>query len=643
MFDRLRVVLFVVALASSADAQLSVVQSGAVVTSSAARRAPVAYDFPDAGVRVTAWSAWPDMLYQGYQPIVFEFENKSADERVVEIELTRGWSDDRWRVRETATVAGGARERVELFAPVSRIYDSDYTARLACGGESTHLNGLGANQQANHAVWPVLYAHGPERAPAAGMPEVWGAALSAHPPQGLPEVSPQEDANLRRFRSMGYVGPLPPTGPPAPAAWSVAVTPIDLDELPARFEPYTSLKAVILDAQSPPPRPEVLEALLAWTRLGGCVVFQGPDAEARARAVPAAAAWMEERFVQSESDGDRVYACGQGALVVCAQYDLQGLRTSGEEAPFNATLDLVGRGMARAVSFAGAPQSDAKLDALPGLSGLELPYRALTLLLVLFAIVIGPVNLIVVKRLNRPALLLVTVPVIALVFSLGLFVYGAIAQGLGTRARGRALTWLDQRNHVASTLEVRSLFAGMPAANGWKPGPGVACVALPTDAGHTSTGQLALDFREGLVYTGDYLPVRREVRSAFLADRAARARLEVTRNGERITVENGLGAPIEGLVLRDADGAWHVLSARLGVGGKAELEPVALANTAVERVEELLGELAPLASSAQPFAGAYVARLGGSAFTDACGVEYEEEESAHVVFGILDATLGGKR
>lgn len=642
MFDRLRVFLFAAACASPAIAQLTVVQSGAVVTSSSARRAPIAYDFVDAGVRVTAWSAWPDMLYQGYQPIVFEFENKSADQCVIDIELTRGWGDDRWIVRESATVAGGARERVEVFAPVARLYDSDYSARLVCRGESTHLNGLGAQQQADHAVWPVLYAHGPERAPAAGVTEVWGAALSAHPPEGLPVVSPQEDANLRRMRMLGYVGP-PSAGPATAPAWSVAVTPVDLDELPARFEPYTSLKAVVLDAQSPPPRPEVLDALLAWTRLGGCLVFQGPDAQARARAVPGAAAWMEERFVQSESNGDHLYACGQGALVVCARNDLQALRTSGEEAPFNALFDLVARGMTRAVSFAGAPQSDARFDALSGLSGLELPYRALTLLLVLFAIVIGPVNLIVVKRLNRPALLLVTVPVIALVFSLGLFVYGAIAQGLGTRARVRALTWLDQRNHVASTLEVRSLFAGMPAGDGWKPGPGVACIALPAGNGHTDTGPITLDFRQGLVYAGDYLPVRREVRNAFLADRAARARLEVTRNGERITVENGLGTAIEGLVLRDADGGWHVLPARLGAGGKAELEPVALANTAGERVEELLGELAPLASSAQPFTGAYVARLAGPAFTDACGVEYEEEESAHVVFGILDAELGDKR
>lgn len=635
--------LLALAPAAPARTQLTAVQgSPSIVVSPPAapvRRAPVSYTFEDAGVVVTGWSAWPDMLYQGFQPITFEAVNSSGEERKVDFELHRGWGEDRWVVRESVTVAPRGRERIELFVPVARLYDSDYMAHVVCSGEKTYLQGLGASQQANHLAWPVIYAHASARAPEPGAIEGWAAALGAHPPEGLP--GPPTPQN-RHLHTLGHVSSVPATSSTA-HGWTIEITPVVFDELATRFEPYTSLKAVLLDAQSGLPRPEAVEAMLRWARLGGCLVFQGPDADALARSVPAAGAWMEERFLVSSSGRDRVYACGQGTLVVAAQNDLHDLRTVDQRADFTSTLQLLGQAMARAFSFAGAPQSSIEFDKLPGLSGLDLPYRALTVLLVLFAIVIGPLNLMVVKRLNRPALLLVTVPVIALVFSVGLFVYGALAQGLGTRVRSRSLTWLDQRAHVASTLELRSTFAGMPAGDGWVPGPGGACIPMPEAPKQLTLGQLELDFREGLVFGGDQLPVRREARNAFLVDRAARARLEVTRDGERVVVENGLGAAIEQLVLRDENGGWHALDGVLAQGARATLAPLARADEAVDRTTALLGDTAGLASTTVLAPASYAARLAAGAFVDPCGIEYQEEESTHVVLGILDAQLGGNR
>ncbi|MBK7874201.1 MAG: hypothetical protein IPJ77_00340 [Planctomycetes bacterium] len=626
--------------ASAAPAQLTVVAPQATGAPTSSHRPPMSATLTDAQVDVVAWSAWPEMLYQGLQPLVFELTNRSEDERTIDLSLARGWGDDRWTVEESVTVAAGARERLELFAPVARSYDSAYTATIRSRGETTYINNLGANQPPNPTVWPVIYVHTAARTPQAGAVEVWGAALGSITPEGLPHQETPEPPMVRVH--MGGVGPMPiPAATTATSsAWSVAVTAVPVEELPARFEPYTSLKGVILDAQGALPRSDVLDALLAWTRLGGCLVFQGPEARAKALAVPGAAAWIEERFLLSASGADAVYACGQGALVLAGSADVQTVQTIADAPRHASAIETIGRGLVHGVSFASSPQHEVELASLPGLSGLDLPYRALTLLLVLFAIVIGPVNLIVVQKLKRPALLLVTVPLIALVFSVGLFAYGAVSQGLGTRARSHSITWLDQRTHGATTLEVRSLFAGMPAGDGWRPGPGVACVALPHRSG--STGQLRLDFREGLAYTGDYLPVRREVREAFLVDRAARARLSLTRNGERITVENGLGAGIASLVLRDADGDWHVSTGRIDAGARAELEPVTAANLAMDRVHETLASVEAVASVTDPFTGTYVARLEASAFVDACGVEYAEEESVHVVFGVLESEGGGR-
>lgn len=612
------------------------VATPAVAPGASARRPPVTARLDEARVSVTAWSPWPDMLYQGYEPITFEFTNESDDERELDVQLFRGWGDERWTVQDAVVIPPHATAKRALFAPVTRVYDSQYSATLTSRGDTIYLSGLGASKPANPASWPVVYVHTAARTPQAGASEVWAAALTASPPSDVPQ-SAQAAAPVVRF----IPGPMPLT---AGGGYGVEITPVALDELPARIEPYTSLKGVILDAQGALPSSDVLDALLAWTRLGGCLVFQGPDAETRARAVPGAAAWMEERFLLHANGrlADRVYACGQGALVIAGGRDLQRLETSAGAEEFATTIDAIGRGLVHGVPFAASPQHQERYDALPRLSGLDLPYRALTLLLVVFAILIGPVNLIVVNKLKRPVLLLVTVPLIALVFSIGLFAYGALAQGLGTRARAHSITWLDQRAHVATTVEVRSLFAGMPAGSGWKPGPGAVCVALPNYAVHPGAGSLRLDFRDGTTYGGDYLPVRREVRNAFLVDRAARARLGVTRNGDDVTVENALGARIEHLVLRDADGNWHAAPGAIDAGGKATLTKLTSASDAMERVHAAVGEVEPLVGASEPFAGSYVARLATSAFGDACGVEFVEEESVHVVLGVLEPEGGGR-
>lgn len=606
------------------------------------RKTPQVAELADVGVKVTAWSPWPDMLYQGYEPISIRVENASKEERTVQLELTRGYGDERTSVHAEVVVPAGGVEQRSLFAPVSRRSDSDYQVSVRCDGEGAYMTNVGAQQSPIASTWPMIYAHSPYREPAAGAAPSWSAALSSSPPPDVPAAMPENTLPaLRRIAAVG--GGAWPT--PSPG-FAVDVTPVAIEELPTRYEPYTSLKGVIVDAQSAVLPLPVLDAVAQYARLGGCVVFQGPDAEARARSVPAFAAWMEERFVLHEEGASRVYRCGQGTLGIAGADDMQEHATapSGAEREkrWSQTLATINRAITHPVSFASSPHHDVALASAPRVGGLELPYRALTLLLVLFAIVIGPVNLIAVKKLNRPALLLVTVPLIALVFSLGLFAYGALAQGLGTRAAAMSLTWLDQRAHSASTLEVRSLFAGMPAGDGWKPGAGASCFVLPDETRPSGAGRLDLDFRGELVYGADYLPVRREARTSFLVDRAARGRLAVTKTASGVAVENGLGANVEQLVLRDADGGWFTLEGVLADGARRDLVPREQASEGVERVKLALGVASSVASDFELFPGGYVARVASSPFGDACGVEYEEEGSTHVVIGVLESTGAGR-
>src|SRR6185295_17084409 len=103
-------------------------------------------------------------------------------------------------------------------------------------------------------------------------------------------------------------------------------------------------------------------------------------------------------------------------------------------------------------------------------------------------------------------------------------------------------------------------------------------------------------------------------RNAFVVDRPARGRLEVTRAGGVLRIENGLGADIEALVLRSEDGHYHALAGGLAQGASSELSPDASAGS----VASTWGAHAAVASHPDLFSGTYLARLRVSPFTDAC-------------------------
>jgi len=623
-----------VAIQPSAAAQTT------VRSAPAARSGPAVtqeLSFPESQLKVLVWSSWPDMLYQGFLPLTLQIENLDGREHAVDITLTRSYGSEQCSVLERVSVAAGAHEELQLAVPAGHDYGSNgYNVFVTVAGRREMLYNVGATQHPDPNVWPVLYVHSSARTPSAGANLAWAAEFSARPPAAVPLFT-DTSARMVRMGSLGYAGSSATAG--GAGTFQVGITPLAHEELPARFEPYTSLKAVVLDAPSGLPAPGVVDALCSWVRLGGVLACEGPGAEELARSVPALAAWMEPRFVLRTDGGNTVYACAQGVLVVGDGRDLQQL-ASGGGGEFAELIDAFQFGLTRPVSFADSPHARDALMHMPKLADMELPYRMLTLLLVCFAILIGPVNLLVVRRLNRPALLLVTVPLLAIVFSIGLFVYGAVSQGLNVRGAVFELTWLDQRTHQASTLSTRSLFAGMPAGDGWRVATGSAVFPLEYPGG-VRQGELRIDCRAGLTYGGDYLPVRRERMTAGMVDRAARARLEVVARGDELELGNGLGAAIRHLVVCDANGVFYELETPLAAGEKTRLGPAADQASASVRHRARLPGLVGALSHEQLFAGSYVAELDAPVFGDHGEVDIEVENGTQLVLGILE--LGGGR
>ena len=100
---------------------------------------------------------------------------------------------------------------------------------------------------------------------------------------------------------------------------------------------------------------------------------------------------------------------------------------------------------------------------IPGLGAV--PVGVFFVLLTLFVILAGPINILWCRRVKRPLLVVVTLPLLGFGFAAAILVWGVLAEGLGVRGSVRSLTWLDQRTHVAVNHASSTLFAGLtPAA-----------------------------------------------------------------------------------------------------------------------------------------------------------------------------------
>jgi hypothetical protein len=270
----------------------------------------------------------------------------------------------------------------------------------------------------------------------------------------------------------------------------------------------------------------------------------------------------------------------------------------------------------------------------------NLPLKVFALFLIAFAVLIGPVNFLLVKRFRRPAVLLVTIPLIAFVAALSLFVVGIVSQGLGVKLAASTLAVLDQREHRVSSAEIRMTFAGLSPGAGLVPRAGSSCYFLAT---YTPDGDFAppsylsrvlrVDQSDGFVLSGGFMPAREPFVEQVLAEHAERGRLAIRKQGQGYSVENGLGTAVRKLVLRDPSGAYHKLAAPLAIDASVDLIPLdeqaAQGFSRHLALDVLAPELEELPQAS------YLAELERSPFSDDFGVQGEEQFGSHALLGVL--------
>ncbi|MBW8884301.1 MAG: hypothetical protein JF612_05885 [Planctomycetia bacterium] len=198
----------------------------------------------------------------------------------------------------------------------------------------------------------------------------------------------------------------------------------------------------------------------------------------------------------------------------------------------------------------------------------------------MFAVVIGPLNYLLLDRARRLYLLLITVPVGALLVTTSLFAFAMFSDGVRMRLRVRSFADLDQTTGRAAVWSRQSYYAAIAPSQGLHFPDDTTIFPMTHDPGDRSRQRSTL-----LVWDGD-----QQLPGAYLISRTATqfmvcratttpARLNVIEGADGVTprIENLLATNIKYLLVRDSHGDYFA-SRSIRDKGTTALEKVELSD-----------------------------------------------------------------
>ena len=567
-------------------------------------------------LRITVDTEWIPGAAPGYLPVRWDITNLGED-RTIEI-VGRGsrmsrmarFRQSRPSVRQRIQLRAGDRVRFTMSVPASG--DMDNMQFVIREDDRTIQTGfVSANRLGEVSTLIVAAPNGAY----AGLAPDWlraapaGRGYTTFARGGMVITGPP-----------GSVTTTMPTTTPLPSGPKIDLL-LEPGRLPTSWLGYTSAHAVLIgarewDALDAAQR----QALLTWTASGGSLLLVDapldtlfPDPQRR----PVVNGTVADHFF------------GKVHLLSSAAIQSAGL-TDTLTAVDNATPQVWWRLPLEPISALAAARG-FRLP-IPGVNAV--PARTYVTILTLFAVLIGPVNHIFLKRRRQQALVVLTTPLIAALFIVVLAGYVVVVEGFGVRGRVVSFTKLDQAAGQAATRAAVSLYAaGGAPSGGLRFARDVAVFPTPLDNAPLSAE--TLDWSELQQFSSGLLNARTPTNFETLAYRAARERLVFSREGGQVRVSNGLGSTVTRLRFRDGERFYSIADPLRG-GASAVLRETS------ESGRELLGSSDAVLSRFDDVVTslpdqAYLAVLDRSPFVDGGIREIDERSSFHLVLGHLGA------
>ncbi len=294
--------------------------------------------------------------------------------------------------------------------------------------------------------------------------------------------------------------------------------------------------------------------------------------------------------------------------------------------------------------------------AFPVVEDISVPVKGLLALMFVFAIVIGPVNLIVLARKKRKLWLFWTVPTISFVTCLTVIGYMALTEGWQGRSRIEGFTVLDENSRRASSLGWTGFYTPLLPRGGLRFSAETE-IAYQNGAdphsygyGYSSRGRrsagsaLSIDWTREQHLESGWLTPRVPAHFAVRKSELRRERMTISKAADgSVEAVNGLGADLSEFWYRDEAGNVFRAEA-IPAGGRATLKPAPPAQVATGPVRRFYvsGNWSSLVENLQKGGGpgllrprTYFAVMESAPFLDDGMPKASVRRTRSVVFGIL--------
>jgi len=218
--------------------------------------------------------------------------------------------------------------------------------------------------------------------------------------------------------------------------------------------------------------------------------------------------------------------------------------------------------------------------ALPHVAIPSIPFILVIFALLVYIIVVGPVNYFrLIRKKKSVLLLLLTVPLISIAFVVVVIFFVGIVEGWSSSASAVGVTFLDQRENMAYTRASVNLYAPVPVRT---------LVFDPADSVlFSSTKDVNIMFGRDQLISGAN---RARVPLAYSISRAEKhlEQLKVVRDASGVSVVNGLGALLNKLIVKTEDGQIWTASGAVAPGESARLDKFDGKLMAKEEIDNML-------------------------------------------------------
>jgi hypothetical protein len=299
--------------------------------------------------------------------------------------------------------------------------------------------------------------------------------------------------------------------------------------------------------------PQVLAALRRYAECGGMVVLCGGDG----------------KLPQTLTEGGRRLRGTQGYAVGLG-WVTTGLRWGSPGGWDSLASAWGGLGLTRQPPWA-TPDSSVLI------SPARVPTRGLFVVVLAFAVAMGPLNLYLLSRCRRQMWLWWNVPTVSIVTCLCIFAYSLASEGLTPRLRRTMLTILDENTHRATTIGFLSVYSPFTLSGGLRFGYHTEVNSLLPLRWYFSGGGRGrtVDWTESQRLASGWVVARAPAHFAVRTNEDRRERMNLRRESDgTLKVVNALGVDVRKLYLRDEAGQVYALE-NLRAGSEGTLKPLA--------------------------------------------------------------------